>query len=115
MSGMIIPGVAVYGGIFDQVVAWDFLVNTVFGNTALMWPAQIATWLAIAVTITLTAFALLRRIARGLIAGLDAVEIMCLTMKKAFRFRFWTLVAKPFWAGAGMALWLYHWALNKRK
>lgn len=115
MSGMIILGVAVFGGIFDQVVSWNFIVNWFFGSTALSWPAQIATWLAIAVTIALTMFAALRKTARVLDALLDTIEDKATALKKACRCLFWEMIAAPFKALARWALRKYRWAMGKRK
>lgn len=115
MTGMTILGVAVHGGIFDLVVAADFIVNWVFGSASLSWPAQLATWSAIVVTIALTMLAVLRGAARVLNASLDAIEHMVVGFKKACRCVFWDIFAAGFKAIARWALQKYRWARGKRK
>lgn len=88
MSGMIIPGVAVFGGVFDQVVTWDFVINVLFGNTVLAWPAQIVTWLSVVITM----YVGLRWCARKLDTTCDRIERWVTALHRTCIDKFWAKV-----------------------
>ena len=115
MIGMIIPGAVMYGGIFDLVAAWDFIVNVFFGSSALSILAKLAAWLAIGVTISLMVFNVLRRINRLLETSLNVVENKVVSLRAACRCRLWSFVADCFRTLAGLFMRAYRWAMNKRK